>query len=400
MRKSNVILLVGGQLFSVLATSIIQFVLSLCILDLTGSASLFSLILSLSVIGKLLGLPFSGILADRIRKKILLFNMNIVYLVLTIILIIFLKNEFIVYLSVIFLGLVSSFETPIVQSTIPLIEKKASIPRTNSIVSGIGILGTIVSPILVGIFYGNISLNIIFFSCVVFLVLAVVCIIFLRINQNVKKSNDSIIDIVIKDNKEILEYLKVNKLIAKVAFLSFFLNAVVAAFIEVVIPYTTKVLLRVSNFEYGFMNASFALGSIIGLVIYGIVYKRMSFGVLTNLLLIASILFILMALPFLINNQGKVFYILIFINMLILIIFAICSIYTITYVQLHTDKNILGRILSFIMLVSTLALPLGQLVYGRLGEIINLENIQYLIIAVGMLLFIMSLVAKKMLLIK
>lgn len=46
------------------------------------------------------------------------------------------------------------------------------------------------------------------------------------------------------------------------------------------------------------------------------------------------------------------------------------SVQLISFVQLITDKDIMGRIMSFILMISMLAMPLGQIVYGMLGKFI------------------------------
>ena len=68
-RNKNFNLLIGSQLFSVLGTTIVQFVISLYVLDITKSALTFSVIASLSIVGRLICLPFCGVLADRLPKK-------------------------------------------------------------------------------------------------------------------------------------------------------------------------------------------------------------------------------------------------------------------------------------------------------------------------------------------
>ena len=75
-QNKNLHLLIGSQLFSVLGTTIVQFVISLYVLDITKSAFTFSVITSLSVVGRLVCLPFCGVLADRLPKRNLMLFMD------------------------------------------------------------------------------------------------------------------------------------------------------------------------------------------------------------------------------------------------------------------------------------------------------------------------------------
>ena len=50
------------------ASNILQYVLSLYVLDITGSATLFASMLSIIIFPRILLTPFAGVLADRVRK--------------------------------------------------------------------------------------------------------------------------------------------------------------------------------------------------------------------------------------------------------------------------------------------------------------------------------------------
>nr|WP_275115397.1 MFS transporter [Vagococcus hydrophili] len=144
-------LLLGSQLFSVLGTGMIQFAIALYVLDLTKSALTFSVIASMAIVGKLICLPICGILADRLPKKMLLLIMDISYGILTVGLILASKVQdpiLPIGIILVILGLVSAFETPVVQSTIPLVCQKDEIPQANGAVSSVGIIGNIIAPIM------------------------------------------------------------------------------------------------------------------------------------------------------------------------------------------------------------------------------------------------------------
>lgn len=51
------------------ASNILQYVLSLYVLDLTGSATLFASMLSIIIFPRILLTPLAGVLADRVRKS-------------------------------------------------------------------------------------------------------------------------------------------------------------------------------------------------------------------------------------------------------------------------------------------------------------------------------------------
>ena len=65
----NFFILVIGQIISLFGSAIQRFALSLYLLDITGSATIFSSILALSMIPVVVVAPFAGVIADRADKK-------------------------------------------------------------------------------------------------------------------------------------------------------------------------------------------------------------------------------------------------------------------------------------------------------------------------------------------
>ena len=68
----NFILLILGQVTSLFGNYILRLALSMYVLELTGSATIFAGILSIAIIPTILLSPCGGILADRaIRRNIM-----------------------------------------------------------------------------------------------------------------------------------------------------------------------------------------------------------------------------------------------------------------------------------------------------------------------------------------
>lgn len=65
----NFIFLIIGQASSMFGTALLKFTLSLLILDLTGSATLFGTITAIGYLPPIFLSPIGGIIADRCNKK-------------------------------------------------------------------------------------------------------------------------------------------------------------------------------------------------------------------------------------------------------------------------------------------------------------------------------------------
>lgn len=396
MRKNkNFNLLIGSQLFSVLGTTIVQFVISLYVLDITKSALTFSVIASLSIVGRLICLPFCGVLADRLPKRNLMLLMDCLYLVLSIGLFLVTRLEnpvTAIGILTVIIGMVSAFETPVVQSAIPIICKEEEIPRANGIISSIGTLGTVLGPILAGIIYRFDAVYQIFMITAALFLIAIFCEVLLNIPIQAQAAMDgTLFQVVVGDLKEVANYLKAQKVIVKVAAVAFLLNFFLASFIQVIIPYVSRIQLGATDAQFGLMNTILAIGSLLGTVVYGVIANRLNETSITKNLILVAILFSLLVIPFgLIQDSTLAFWLMTVIVASAMGVVTVVSVQLIVYIQLVSDKALLGRIMSLVMIVTTLAIPLGQVMYGSFAAAASTKMLLVLIIATSIVTILIA----------
>ena len=396
MRKNkNFNLLIGSQLFSVLGTTIVQFVISLYVLDITKSALTFSVIASLSIVGRLICLPFCGVLADRLPKRNLMLLMDCLYLILSIGLFLVTRLEnpvTAIGILTVIIGMVSAFETPVVQSAIPIICKEEEIPRANGIISSIGTLGTVLGPILAGIIYRFDAVYQIFMITAALFLIAIFCEVLLNIPVQAQAAMDgTLFQVVVGDLKEVANYLKAQKVIVKVAAVAFLLNFFLASFIQVIIPYVSRIQLGATDAQFGVMNTILAIGSLLGTVVYGVIANRLNETSITKNLILVAILFSLLVIPFgLIQDSTLAFWLMTVIVASAMGVVTVVSVQLIVYIQLVSDKALLGRIMSLVMIVTTLAIPLGQVMYGSFAAAASTKMLLVLIIATSIVTILIA----------
>ncbi|MEQ7200615.1 MFS transporter [Enterococcus avium] len=396
MRKNkNFNLLIGSQLFSVLGTTIVQFVISLYVLDITKSALTFSVIASLSIVGRLICLLFCGVLADRLPKRNLMLLMDCLYLILSIGLFLVTRLEnpvTAIGILTVIIGMVSAFETPVVQSAIPIICKEEEIPRANGIISSIGTLGTVLGPILAGIIYRFDAVYQIFMITAALFLIAIFCEVLLNIPVQAQAAMDgTLFQVVVGDLKEVANYLKAQKVIVKVAAVAFLLNFFLASFIQVIIPYVSRIQLGATDAQFGLMNTILAIGSLLGTVVYGVIANRLNETSITKNLILVAILFSLLVIPFgLIQDSTLAFWLMTVIVASAMGVVTVVSVQLIVYIQLVSDKALLGRIMSLVMIVTTLAIPLGQVMYGSFAAAASTKMLLVLIIATSIVTILIA----------
>lgn len=395
IKNKNFNLLIGSQLFSVLGTTIVQFVISLYVLDITKSALTFSVIASLSIVGRLICLPFCGVLADRLPKRNLMLMMDCLYLVLSIglFLVTRLANPVTaIGILTVIIGMVSAFETPVVQSAIPVICTEAEIPQANGIISSIGTLGTVLGPILAGIIYRFDAVHQMFILTAVLFVIAIFCEVLLHIPVQAHTAvNGTLFRVVAGDLKEVITYLKAQKVIVKVAAVAFLLNFFLASFVQVIIPYVSRIQLEATDAQFGLMNTFMALGSLLGTIIYGVIANRLNETSITKNLMLVAILFGLLVIPFgVIQDATIAFWLMTAIVASAMGVVTVVSVQLIVYIQLVSDKALLGRIMSLVMIVTTLAIPLGQVMYGGFASIASTGMLLLLIVATSIVTILIA----------
>lgn len=139
------------------------------------------------------------------------------------------------------------------------------------------------------------------------------------------------------------------------------------------------------------MNTLFAIGSLLGTIIYGVLANRLNETSITKNLILVAILFGLLIIPFgLIQEPTMAFWVMTLLVASAMGVVTVISVQLIVYIQLVSDKALLGRIMSLVMIVTTLAVPLGQVMYGGVAAMASGEMLLLLIIATSLVTVVIA----------
>ena len=147
-------MMVIGQIISIFGNSILRFAISLYVLDLTGSASIFAGILAISMLPTILLSPIGGMVSDRLSRKYIMVILDFATALLILLFVCSLGSSYIVVVIAVFmvlLSLIQSFYQPSVQASIPSITDKDNLVAANSVVYQINALANLLGPILGGL---------------------------------------------------------------------------------------------------------------------------------------------------------------------------------------------------------------------------------------------------------
>ena len=375
----NFLLLIIGQASSMFGTVLLKFTVSLLILDLTSSAALFGTITAISYLPPVFLSPIGGIIADRNNKRNLMIALDSLYGIIAVLLVLSLSfSHVLILITIIMVGLavVSSFETPVVQSSIPLIQEKDSLIQSNAIVSQINMLANLIVPLLAGLLYSAVGkaylqdVRIIFLGCAICFFSAAILEAFIKIPQIALPPISNPLHTIKRDLGESLYFLTSKQIYV---FKAILLNAAFVLLIQPLIttgtPFIIRVVLNLSSVLNGLSQAFMGAVGLIGGIIAGAIANKFKTDKIYRLFWIMGISIATFGSSLLFNLSANLTYIiLVIIGIIIFMSASIAGIYIMSAIQQNVPDDMLGRIMSFYSAIVSVALPVGILVYGYLYE--------------------------------
>lgn len=375
----NFVFLIIGQASSMFGTVLLKFTVSLLILDLTSSAALFGTITAISYLPPIFLSPLGGMIADRKNKRNLMIALDSLYGIMAVLLV--LSSSFsnmLVLITVIMVGLsiVSSFETPVVQSSIPLIQEKDSLIQSNAIVSQINMLANLLGPLFAGLLYSAVGktylqgVQIIFLGCAICFFSAAFLEAFIKIPQIRVPPINNPLHAIKKDLGESFYFLTTKQIYV---FKAILLNAAFVLLIQPLIttgaPFIIRVVLNLSSVLNGLSQAFMGAAGLIGGIIAGVIAHKFKTDKIYRLFWIMGLSVAAFGSSLLFNLSANLTYsIFVIIGIIIFISASMAGIFIMSAIQQNVPDAMLGRIMSFYSAIVSAALPIGIFFYGYLYE--------------------------------
>lgn len=384
MKNKNFIIVVIGQIISLFGNAIQRFSMSLYILDVTGSAVTFSRILAISTVPYILFAPIAGLLADTInRKKIMIYLDFFSAVLMTIYSLILIngRDNTIIVTSVMFiLSIIYTLYNPAVTASIPQIVEKEKLASANGVIQQVGAIVNLLGPIIAGLLYSFVEIKIIVILNAVSFLISAILEMFLDIPylEQKEKFNNPILKSLIEMKKS-FNYLKEKKKIVLGIIVSYALtNIFVVPILSIISPYFIKIELNMSSAIYGFVEAIFVLGIIIGGGLITLKPKLFKMKKLHKTMYPMIVAIIIMGISTYLNTENK--FLILGLYSLggfgIMLSLALSNILSLTYIQQEIKEEMLGKVSAFSTAIATVSIVPGQLIYGQLLEInLTLYNI-------------------------
>ncbi len=379
-------LVVIGQIISLFGNAILRFALPLYILQISNSPALFGLVSAIAFLPMIIMSPIGGIIADRINKQRIMVILDFITAALLLGFILVIGQLSLVPLvSAVLMILygIQGLYTPAVQASLPLLAQPDRLVQANAVVNLVtslsGLLGPIIGGVLFGL-YGLWPILIVSFVCFLF---AAIMELFIVIPHHPQPGKGSILQIARKDMAVSLRFIsREQPILLKIVLLVFFFNLFMSSLLIIGLPVIMTQILGLSNQLYGISQGLLAAGGILGGITGSILGSKLKIQTVYLLLFLCAAGLVPISLVLLLGVAPFISYIIISITSLILMACATLStIQFLTFVQMQTPQEIVGKVISFLMAICLCAQPLGQLIYGILFE--KLIHMPWVIVMAG-----------------
>lgn len=375
--SKDFILMAIGQIISLFGNQILRFALPLYLLNQTGSSALFGTISAISFIPMILLFPIGGIIADRVNKRNIMVILDFSTSALVLLFSVTVNSYNIVPLiaaAMLFLYAIQGAYQPAVQASIPALVNHEHMMAANSIIDMISSLANMLGPVLGGLLYASVGLSPILYISVVCFFASAIMEIFIHIPFQKREHTGSMVASGVRDMKESFHFLVAKKpILLKLAvsygMISLLLCSLFCIALPVLFTQNLGFSEDVANTLYGYSQGVIAIGSVLGGLLAGILSRRLKAHTISYNIIGCALCTLVggIALKVLPSAMG-IFSVLTISCSLLMVLSALFQIQMMSYVQILTPDDLIGKVISCIICICMCSNPIGQFIYGIIFE--------------------------------
>jgi len=386
--KRNATLYIIGQFVSMFGSMLVQHAITWQITLETKSGVIMTLFTCAALLPMTLIAPFAGVWADRYNRKNLIVISDACIALITLGLaaayISGYKNIWLMFIVVVARSFGQGIQQPAVSAMIPQIVPTESLQRFNGIQSSIQSLNMFVAPMAAGALLSFLPIEYIFFIDVVTAAIGIsIVLIFVKVSgvpraEEVKHG----VKAYFHELREGLRYINsqawLKLIIIYSVFFSFFASP--AALLT---PLQTARTFGDDVWRLTAIEIVFSIGAVLGGILISVWggFKNKAHTMVMACALFGLTGFLLGVVP----N----FWIYLGVMLICGVTMPLFSTPSMTLLQSKIEPDKMGRVFSVMMMFSGLAMPIGMVVFGPLGDVVRIE---WLLIASGMVIFVSGLV--------
>lgn len=372
-----------SKLISTFGSSVYTFGISLYVLALTGSAANFAINLICSILPRTLLAPFAGYAADNYSKKAIVIAAQLASALSVSGLLFYSIAAGLslpaIYTTTALLSISSMFASVTFSSSIANLIDSDRIQKAMGFNQSAMAIATIGGPVVGGILFGFVSMNVFLIIQVSAYVLAVALestMNFRLFTNRLAETVDQVKKSMLEGMKEGVAYLKTNRVVMVIVTVAVGINFFFSA-LMIGLPFIAVQELKIEATHFGFIEAMIAVGMLLASVYFS-VRKEVKFPLLFSKrgILAMSVLLAGLALPLLIQMMymATVVYFL-----LLMLVFGVTNVFVNTPIgvmmQKDVDEEFRGRIFGILESMAMAMMPLGYLLFGLLYDIVPAEYV-------------------------
>lgn len=353
-----------GQMVSLIGTWMQNIGQGWLVLKLTNSAFLLGVVSALQFLPVLLFSLFAGVIIDRFPKRRLLLFTQTSLMISAFILATLTAFRIIAYWEILllatFTGLINTIDTPTRQAFIIDLVGKSDLMNAIALNSSIFNAARIIGPGIAGLLIGKLGYAICFYLNAASFIAVIVGIIFINVEGIASKASE-LKNNIFADLKEGLKYIRNTPIITMTVLMIAVLSTFSMNF-NILVPVFAKNILHQEATGYGFLMSAMGTGALVGALTLASISGK---GVKPIYLFGGGLGLGLFQLFLGIQSN--------YISTVILL--ALCGWFMITFsasanttIQLNTDDEFRGRVMSIYSLVFGGVTPIGAMYAGSLAQ--------------------------------
>jgi DHA3 family macrolide efflux protein-like MFS transporter len=374
----------GGQLCSILGSSIVSFSITWWVTVTTGSAILLSILSFMYVLPMAIISPFAGVLADKHNRKIIIAIADSFQALITVfVIILFWFNMAYPAIVVVIMGLrgvFQAFHVPTANAILPSMVPKDKLSRMNGLNYLFTSVINIIGPVFGAGLYSIWKIELILWIDIITFVIALIPLILVKIPIFTKSKQE-------KQRKSFIHEFKlglktINMIPGLVALLlwSMVLNFLLMP-TNILLPYYIAFEHGGNEFDYALINVFFSIGMIGGSLLTSIkkVWRHKLFSYFGSLVILMGFISVYAFVP-----KG-VYWPMWIANIAIGSMLPIGNTIYMTVVQLTVPQDKMGRVNSIDQSLSTIMSPIAAISAGPLAELIGIRPLFLIMSVIGSL---------------
>lgn len=358
-----------AQVFSLLGIEILQFVLPLHLLNLTGSGTLYGGVVAAGFVPYIALSPVGGVIADRTRKRGVMAALDAVLALIMLGYLACSGSQHLVGITVLVLMVAFAAQAiyhPCVQSALPLVVPTERIPQATAVANQVSMITGIGGPVIGGMVFGFFGLApIVVVAAVSFAVSSALVLAFVRIPYEPPVRTEGVLRTAAGDIRDALHFLRMRPVLWQIIAAATLINLFGSSFINIGTPYIVTESLGLSNQLMGIAQGALAVGGLLGGALVVFMPERFTVKATPRLVGLAAAGIGAVAAVLLVAGEPYVAFAGMLASYLwVMVCCMAASILMTSYLQMETPDELTGKVMGLAMMFGNLATPAGQIAYG------------------------------------